>query len=87
MPSSKVTTTIMGILAVLFSPVLLACATVLFIIVGMLICPGITDKHVVGCENCESQVCPITLLILMFVALPLGIFCGYRLRKRKAHTP
>jgi hypothetical protein len=79
----KVVTFIMGAFALFLSPVLLAPTALVFVILAIIICPGVRATTVVGCQNCESNVCPWALAILLFVALPLAIVSVYLFRRRK----
>lgn len=74
----------MGAFALLLSPVLLAPAALIFVILAIIICPGVTAKPIVGCQDCDSNLCPWALAILLFVALPLAIVSVYLFRRRKA---
>jgi hypothetical protein len=84
---SKLTTVLMGFFALLFSPVLLLLAafmSLLVYVVGVLICGGIS-KPVVGCSSCESNLCPWSVAIGLFIALPLTLICTHILRRRQRH--
>jgi hypothetical protein len=83
------TTAFMGFFALLFSPVLLLLAAFIAVLVyvgGIFICGGIS-KPVVGCSSCESNLCPWSVAIALFVALPLTLISMYLLRRRKRHKP
>jgi membrane protein implicated in regulation of membrane protease activity len=77
----------MGVFALLLSPVLLLPVAFVFVVVAVLICPGVTAKPIVGCSSCDSQLCPWSVAIVLFVALPLTLVSAYLLRRRKRHRP
>jgi hypothetical protein len=83
----KVLTFMMGVFAFLLSPVLLLPAAFIYVVLAIFICPGVTAKPVVGCRDCDSNLCPWLLAIGLFVALPVAIVSAYLLRRRKASKP
>ena len=82
-------TAIMGLLATLFSPVLLAAVLGLtalaFFFAANQICSGISAIRTPDCRNCESDVCEILLVVAMFVLAPLSLGALYWLKRRKRH--
>ena len=83
MVSQKLMTIVLAGLALLFSPVILGIAGLLFAILTIMLCPGVTAK-VSGCPDCYSPVCPTLLLLILFVGLPLGII-SICLKRRRSH--
>jgi hypothetical protein len=82
-------TVLMGVFALLLSPVLVVPAVFVlifvFIIVAVLICPGITAKPIAGCSSCDSHLCPWSVAIVLFVVLPLTFVSVHLLRRPKRH--
>ena len=85
------TTAIMGVFAVLLSPVLLVpvgfVSVVVYVVVTIFICPGVTAKPIAGCSSCDSHVCPWSVAVVLFVALPLTLVGVHLLRRCKRDRP
>lgn len=86
MNGRKVIPTITALLAILFSPVLLAVllgtGAILFIVLAAVLCPGFSARVSSDCGDCHSQVCPMALMLIMFVVFPLGIASVYLIKRR-----
>jgi H+/Cl- antiporter ClcA len=78
--SRKIATVVLGILAM---PAILAVAALVFLVLAVLICPGVRDMPTADCKDCNSIWCPIVLAALIFVALPLALLSLYISARRK----
>lgn len=96
MPGQKVTTIILGVLVLLFSPAVLAVLLLLFGFAVIVLCPETRMLRRVpiegggACTNCESYTCPIIVGLVMF-GLPIllaivGLVQRRRLRNRSILT-
>jgi uncharacterized membrane protein len=70
----KATTVSLGLLALLFSPILLAVVLFVFAVAAIVLCPETRARRVAaessGCMGCESYSCPALVAIVM-VGLPV----------------
>ena len=84
-------TTVMALLAILFSPVLLAVllgsGAILFVLLATVLCPGFGAKVSGECQNCHAEACPMALMLIMFVAFPLGLVSIYLFKRRRRSRP
>src|SRR6185436_16562757 len=91
----RASTVTLGLLAVLFSPVLLAVVLFLFAVAVIVLCPETRALRRVstesgGCTNCQSYTCPALVAFMMFGLPILFVIVGFvyrRLQSRNRSLP
>lgn len=81
----KGTTVSLGLLALLFSPILLAVVLFVYAVAAIMLCPETRARRVAaessGCVGCDSYACPIVVAIVMF-GLPVLVLLGRFMYRR-----
>lgn len=86
----KATTVSLGLLALLFSPILLAVVLFLFAVAAIVLCPETRARRVTaesgGCIDCDSYACPAVVAIVMFGFPVLLLIGGLVYRRLQLHS-
>ena len=71
MAGNKLMTIVTGILAALFSPVILAVAAFVGAVLMFFLCPRVRAMTGGSCITCYSELCPALVMVITLAAFPL----------------